>query len=197
MAALRVRECLQALRRAGGVEGRRPRNRQRRVRRPRRPVRLRQIDVARHHRRTGNAKRRRDRNRRPADERRAAKDRNIAMVFQSYALYPSMTVRQNITFGMECRRVPKARSSRGGRRVARLLQIEPLLDRRPAQLSGGQRQRVAMGRALVRDPRCSCSTSRCPTSTPSCGSKCAWRSSGCTSAWARPSSTSRTIRSRP
>jgi multiple sugar transport system ATP-binding protein len=80
------------------------------------------------------------------------KDRDIAMVFQSYALYPSMTVRQNITFGMECRHVPKARQQEALANVARLLQIEQLLDRRPSQLSGGQRQRVAMGRALVRDP---------------------------------------------
>jgi multiple sugar transport system ATP-binding protein len=82
----------------------------------------------------------------------AAKDRNIAMVFQSYALYPAMTVRQNVTFGMQCRGVPKAQQKDAVARVARLLRIEPLLDRRPAQLSGGQRQRVAMGRALVRDP---------------------------------------------
>jgi len=82
-----------------------------------------------------------------------AKDRDIAMVFQSYALYPSMTVRQNITFGMECRGVPRAQRDEAVARVARLLQIEPLLKRRPGQLSGGQRQRVAMGRALVRDPK--------------------------------------------
>src|SRR6476619_7203518 len=82
----------------------------------------------------------------------APKDRDIAMVFQSYALYPSMTVRQNITFGMECRHVPKAEQEKALANVARLLQIEPLLARKPAQLSGGQRQRVAMGRALVRDP---------------------------------------------
>ena len=74
------------------------------------------------------------------------------MVFQSYALYPSMTVRQNITFGMECRHVPKAEQEKALANVARLLQIEPLLGRKPSQLSGGQRQRVAMGRALVRDP---------------------------------------------
>jgi multiple sugar transport system ATP-binding protein len=80
------------------------------------------------------------------------KDRDIAMVFQSYALYPSMTVRQNITFGMECRGVAKAAQDEAVARVAKLLQIEALLGRRPAQLSGGQRQRVAMGRALVRDP---------------------------------------------
>jgi multiple sugar transport system ATP-binding protein len=81
-----------------------------------------------------------------------AKDRDIAMVFQSYALYPSMTVRGNMTFGMECRRVPKRQQIEAVDRVAKLLQIEALLDRKPSQLSGGQRQRVAMGRALVRDP---------------------------------------------
>jgi multiple sugar transport system ATP-binding protein len=80
------------------------------------------------------------------------KDRDIAMVFQSYALYPSMTVRQNMTFGMECRNVPRAQRDEAVARVAKLLQIDALLDRKPGQLSGGQRQRVAMGRALVRDP---------------------------------------------
>jgi multiple sugar transport system ATP-binding protein len=80
------------------------------------------------------------------------KDRDIAMVFQSYALYPAMTVRRNITFGMECRGVPKSRQDEAVARVAALLQIDGLLERKPAQLSGGQRQRVAMGRALVRDP---------------------------------------------
>jgi multiple sugar transport system ATP-binding protein len=80
------------------------------------------------------------------------KDRDIAMVFQSYALYPTMTVRENITFGMESRKVPRDVQAKALARVAQLLQIEPLLKRKPAQLSGGQRQRVAMGRALVRDP---------------------------------------------
>jgi multiple sugar transport system ATP-binding protein len=80
------------------------------------------------------------------------KDRDIAMVFQSYALYPTMTVAENITFGMESRKTPRDVQAKALARVAQLLQIEPLLKRRPAQLSGGQRQRVAMGRALVRDP---------------------------------------------
>ena len=80
------------------------------------------------------------------------KDRDIAMVFQSYALYPTMTVRQNITFGMESRGVPKPEQDAAVTRTAALLKIEGLLQRKPAQLSGGQRQRVAMGRALVRDP---------------------------------------------
>ncbi|MGB2263129.1 MAG: ABC transporter ATP-binding protein, partial [Candidatus Puniceispirillaceae bacterium] len=81
------------------------------------------------------------------------KDRDIAMVFQSYALYPTMTVGKNITFGMKVRGVDKAGQEAKLAEVAKQLQIEPLLDRRPAQLSGGQRQRVAMGRALVRDPK--------------------------------------------
>ena len=81
------------------------------------------------------------------------KDRDIAMVFQSYALYPTMTVGKNITFGMKVRGVDKAGQEAKLAGVAKQLQIEPLLDRRPAQLSGGQRQRVAMGRALVRDPK--------------------------------------------
>jgi multiple sugar transport system ATP-binding protein len=74
-------------------------------------------------------------------------------VFQSYALYPTMTARQNITFGMESRGVPRKDQDEAVARVAQLLQIEPLLHRKPGQLSGGQRQRVAMGRALVRNPK--------------------------------------------
>jgi multiple sugar transport system ATP-binding protein len=80
------------------------------------------------------------------------KDRDIAMVFQSYALYPSMTVRQNISFGLQIRKVAKAEQKKIVERVAEMLQIGPLLERKPGQLSGGQRQRVAMGRALARDP---------------------------------------------
>lgn len=81
------------------------------------------------------------------------KDRDIAMVFQSYALYPTMSVAENIGFGMKIRKVPKADMDAKILEVATLLQIEHLLDRNPSQLSGGQRQRVAMGRALVRDPK--------------------------------------------
>jgi len=80
------------------------------------------------------------------------KDRDIAMVFQSYALYPNMTVRENISFGLEIRKTAKAEQKAIVDKVSRMLQIEPLLDRKPKQLSGGQRQRVAMGRALARDP---------------------------------------------
>ena len=80
------------------------------------------------------------------------KDRDIAMVFQSYALYPSMTVRENIEFAMKMKKVPAAERAATVDRVAKMLQMDALLDRRPAQLSGGQRQRVAMGRALARNP---------------------------------------------
>jgi multiple sugar transport system ATP-binding protein len=79
--------------------------------------------------------------------------RDIAMVFQSYALYPNMSVAQNMAFGMEMRGVPKDERDKAVAAVAKTLQIEHLMSRRPSQLSGGQRQRVAMGRALVRQPR--------------------------------------------
>ncbi len=79
--------------------------------------------------------------------------RDIAMVFQSYALYPNMTVAGNIAFGMEIRKVPKPERDKAIKEVADILQIGHLLDRKPGQLSGGQRQRVAMGRALVRNPQ--------------------------------------------
>ena len=81
------------------------------------------------------------------------KDRDIAMVFQSYALYPTMTVAKNITFGMKVRGIDQTTQDEKLAYVAQQLQIEPLLNRKPGQLSGGQRQRVAMGRALVRDPK--------------------------------------------
>lgn len=81
------------------------------------------------------------------------KDRDIAMVFQSYALYPTMTVHENIAFGLKMRKVPAAKIDEEVSRVAKLLQIEHLLGRKPSQLSGGQQQRVAMGRALARRPK--------------------------------------------
>ena len=79
--------------------------------------------------------------------------RGIAMVFQSYALYPHMTVAENIGFSLDLKKVPKAQIRKEVARVAELLQLSPLLDRRPAALSGGQRQRVAIGRAIIKQPR--------------------------------------------
>ncbi len=81
------------------------------------------------------------------------KDRDIAMVFQNYALYPHMTVYDNMAFGLKLRKVPKKEIDRMVREAAKILDLEPLLDRKPKALSGGQRQRVAMGRAIVRNPK--------------------------------------------
>jgi multiple sugar transport system ATP-binding protein len=81
------------------------------------------------------------------------KERNVAMVFQNYALYPHMTVRENLGYGLKVARVPKADAARRIGHVASLLGLEDLLDRRPGALSGGQRQRTAMGRAIIREPQ--------------------------------------------
>jgi multiple sugar transport system ATP-binding protein len=81
------------------------------------------------------------------------KDRDIAMVFQNYALYPHMTVRENLEFALKMRKVPKADRAQRVAEAARMLELEPLLDRKPKALSGGQRQRVALGRAIVRNPK--------------------------------------------
>ena len=84
----------------------------------------------------------------------APKDRDIAMVFQSYALYPHMSVYDNLAFGLRLRKTPKQEIERRVQEAAELLAIGELLDRKPKQLSGGQRQRVALGRAIVREPKC-------------------------------------------
>ena len=105
------------------------------------------------------------------------KDRGIGMVFQSYALYPQMTVEGNLSFGLKNQGVPRAEIRERVDRAAKMLQIEPYLQRKPAHLSGGQRQRVAIGRGK---PACSFSTSRFPISTRSCARNCAWSSSACT-----------------
>ncbi|MBB6098038.1 multiple sugar transport system ATP-binding protein [Deinobacterium chartae] len=81
------------------------------------------------------------------------KDRDIAMVFQNYALYPHMNVYENMAFGLRLRKTPKAEIDKRVREAAQILQIEHLLDRKPKELSGGQRQRVALGRAIVREPK--------------------------------------------
>ena len=80
-------------------------------------------------------------------------ERNIAMVFQEYALYPNMTVRENMSFALKTKKAPREEIEKRVDYMAKMLSIEQLLDRKPAELSGGQRQRVALGRALVRDPQ--------------------------------------------
>ena len=110
-----------------------------------------------------------------------AKDRNLAMVFQDYALYPHMSVADNIGFGLRMHGVPLDQRATRVREMARLLQLEPYLDRKPRALSGGQRQRVAMGRASGScRPDSSCSTSHCRISMPSCAWRSGRRSSCCT-----------------
>jgi multiple sugar transport system ATP-binding protein len=108
-----------------------------------------------------------------------SKDRDIAMVFQSYALYPNMTVAQNIAFALEMRKLPKPQREAKVSQVAELLQIQYLLDRRPASA-------WPWAAPWPATRSCSCSTSRSPTSTPSCAWRCAPRSSCCTSARAPP-----------
>src|SRR5919198_396455 len=81
------------------------------------------------------------------------RDRDIAMVFQNYALYPHLTVQENLAFGLQLHKFPKPGQQRRVAEAARILALEPFLERKPAALSGGQRQRVAMGRAIVRDPQ--------------------------------------------
>jgi multiple sugar transport system ATP-binding protein len=115
-----------------------------------------------------------------------AADRGVAMVFQSYALYPHMTVRENLSFRLENMRMKKAQVAERVDHAARLLQIDQLLERKPRQLSGGQRQRVAIGRAITRNPDATGGRwqPRRGLRVP-CGS----RSPSCTTGWATPWST--------
>ena len=96
------------------------------------------------------------------------KDRDIAMVFQNYALYPHMTVAENMSFGLAAEALSKSRDQDRVDEAARMLDIVELVDRKPKQLSGGQRQRAPWAAPSCATRRCFCSTSRCPTSTPSC-----------------------------
>jgi multiple sugar transport system ATP-binding protein len=99
----------------------------------------------------------------------APKDRDIAMVFQSYALYPHLSVYDNMAFGLKLRKLPKEEIKRRVNEAADILGIQDLLERKPRQLSGGQRQRVAVGRAIVREPKVSCLMNRSRTWTLSSG----------------------------
>jgi len=109
------------------------------------------------------------------------KERDIAMVFQNYALYPHMTVADNMGFSLKLRGASADEISKGVARAAEILALTPLLDRYPRQLSGGQRQRVAMDAPSCATRKCFCSMSRYPTSTPSCALRCAPKSRNCIS----------------
>jgi multiple sugar transport system ATP-binding protein len=122
------------------------------------------------------------------------KERDIAMVFQNYALYPHMTVAENMGFALKIAGVNKSEIAARVADAAKILDLEPYLERKPKALSGGQRQRVAMGRAIVRKPQVFL---RCPTSTPSSASPPVPRSPRCSVVSASPRSTSPTTRSRP
>jgi len=112
----------------------------------------------------------------------APKDRDIAMVFQNYALYPHMTVAENLGFGLKLRGQPRAEIERRVAEAARMLELEQRLDSRPAALSGGSASAWRWAGRWCAIRRCSCWTSRCPTWTPSCACRCAWRSRASTSA---------------
>ena len=127
----------------------------------------------------------------------APKDRDIAMVFQSYALYPHMTVYENMAFSLKLKKVPKDEIDRKVKEAAEILDITQYLDRKPKALSGGQRQRVAMAAPSCVSPRCSSWTSLCPTWTPSSVTRCAPRSSSCARRSTPPSCTSPMTRPRP
>ncbi|HEY6595467.1 MAG TPA: ATP-binding cassette domain-containing protein [Asanoa sp.] len=124
------------------------------------------------------------------------KMRDVAMVFQNYALYPHMTVAQNLGFALRLRHVPAAQRAAKVRETARMHEIPDLLDRKPEALSGGQRQRVATGRAILRTPRILLMDEPCPTWTRSCGCPCAPSCGGSTRPTAPRRSTSRTTRSK-
>ena len=108
------------------------------------------------------------------------KDRDIAMVFQNYALYPHMTVAENMSFGLRLKRYPKAEIKTRIDEAARMLDIVELVDRKPKQLSGGQRQRVAMGRAIVRNPKVFLFDEPLSNLDAKLGCRCGSRSRKCT-----------------
>ena len=125
------------------------------------------------------------------------RDRDVAMVFQSYALYPHMTVAENIAYPLRIRGLSKADQRAGVEQVAEALEIPHLLDRRPATSRAGSGSASPWRGRSSASPPCSSWTSRSRTSTPSCAPRCAARSSACRSASGRRRSTSRTTRRRP
>lgn len=125
------------------------------------------------------------------------KDRDVAMVFQNYALYPHMTVAQNMGFALKVAKIGKAEIRERVLAAAKLLDLQSYLDRKPKDLSGGQRQRVAMGRAIVRRPQVFLMDEPLSILTPNFAGKPAIRSPRYNGNWVRPPCMSLTTRSRP
>lgn len=115
-----------------------------------------------------------------------AQKRNIGMVFQSYAIFPHLTVRQNVEYGLKIRKVPKEHMKERVDEILKVVKIDEYQDRLPERLSGGQQQRVALARPLSSIPRCFSWMSRCPIWTPSCVLRCAAPSVMCRSRWVLP-----------
>lgn len=112
--------------------------------------------------------------------------RDLAMVFQTYALYPHMTVRKNMSFALDLAGADKQEVARKIEAAARTLELEPLLERKPRQLSGGSASVSPLAALSCVTPRSSCSTSPCPTSMPPCACRCAWSCRACTRSCRRP-----------
>ena len=123
--------------------------------------------------------------------------RDMAMVFQSYALFPHLSVFENIAYGLRLKKLSSVDMRRKIAEALRLTELSGLEQRAPNQLSGGQQQRVALARRWSWNQKSCCSTSRCPTWMPNCASRCAPKSAASSKRSASPASTSRTIRPRP
>ena len=198
MAAISFSERRQALRQGQARTAGHPRHqrgdRGRRIRRDRRPVRLRQVHAAAHGGGAGGDQRRRDRHRRAVVNELEPAERDIAMVFQNYALYPHMSVFDNMAYGLKIRKLPRDEIKARVDKAATILELGPLLLASRASCRAGSGSASPWAARSCASRRSSCSTSPCPTWTPSCGRRPGWRSRSCTANWASLRCSSRTTR---